>query len=128
MKNAFFRLMAYIQGCPCVGQNITYIIGYVSKVAFKQYIMPRNTLNSNLDRSNLRERCEFTAERCCLSLNYFGGFVPEIMIKLVFPHFKPSKTPFPMRKSQQAQFLDIGQTNNYQNLKMIYRHFKFNSK
>ena len=29
VKNAFFRLMAYLQECPCVCQNITYILRYV---------------------------------------------------------------------------------------------------
>ena len=65
-----------IDGIPtklsmCLSEDI-YILRCVSKMAIKQHIRHRNTLNSNLILSNLGEHCEFTTERCCLSLTIHG--------------------------------------------------------
>ena len=35
--------------------------------------------------------------------------LPQIMLKCVFSHFKPSKNLFSLRESQQAQLLDMFQ-------------------
>ena len=51
--------------------NRIYLISLgtcMSKLAIQQYIRHRVTLNSNSNKSNLREHCKFAAERCCLSL------------------------------------------------------------
>ena len=41
---------------------------YVLRMAIQPNIRHRSALSSYSKRYNLRERCEFAAERCCLSL------------------------------------------------------------
>ena len=53
--------------------------------------MHRHTLNINLDWSNLRERCEFAAERCCLSLTKCAYNVAFKDLAGALPHYTVSK-------------------------------------